>query len=153
MQRRWQSTNKNHSGPGMAQTKLHPIIELCPNWGQTLCIGRCTDLNLSPNGGLLLLHLERAGVIAYKRTLPPGEPTCPLQSFPFCSPGMAYHLAPELAALLPLLGYLSSVFCPMTGGLYMLACQSSELVGLPPSLRRACTILPCCPSKPRQVTK
>ena len=37
---------------------------------QTLPIGICTNLNFSPNGRSLLLYLERAGVVAYIRTLP-----------------------------------------------------------------------------------
>jgi hypothetical protein len=38
---------------------------------QTLSIGTCTDLNLSPNGGSLLLYLERAGIEANRRILSP----------------------------------------------------------------------------------
>jgi len=53
-----QANYKNHSGPGMAQT---------------LSIGICTNLNLSSNGGLLQFYLERAGVDANRRTLPPEE--------------------------------------------------------------------------------
>ncbi len=52
--------------------------------GMALSIGRCTNVDLSPNVRSLLLYLERAGIVAYRRTLlPRRELACPLQYLPF----------------------------------------------------------------------
>jgi len=50
--------------------------------GHTLSIRRCTDLNLSPLGRLLALYLERAGIDANRRTLPPEKEPVRSNLFP-----------------------------------------------------------------------
>ena len=58
--------------------------------------------NFFSNGRSLLLYLERAAIVENRRTVPPSQSACPLQSFPFpfCSPMMAISLDPKKNARL-----------------------------------------------------
>jgi len=60
------------------QSKIDSLASVGPGMAQILSIGRCTYLHLSSKGGSLLLYLERAGIDANRRNLPPAESACPL---------------------------------------------------------------------------
>jgi len=73
------STRRRSSGvivigwclPGASLLLIRATVSRGPKRGLALSIGRYTDLNLPPVGRVLQFYLERAGIDANRRTLPP----------------------------------------------------------------------------------